>query len=245
MAASNRCRLAVSTALALAVICFGFTPRSGMAAPAAAVPSLRFVSAAGFPLAIAGRGWVGASRVVFSVQEIAVAAGLQVRITRKGTFLVGLTGVSLCDRPVFLARDFSTRQAKLTGPPLGCASRANPPVPQLQLLKGKLARHQIVRIYGVQPHSVTVHVGAEVYVWESGATRPAFVPKADPTFLWLLGEGTTPPRACPQVGCDAGFYWDYVALQAGKTLIDMSPWCREAQPPCEMPDFAIAVKILS
>jgi hypothetical protein len=91
---------------------------------------------------------------------------------------------------------------------------------------------------------MTLHVGDELTIWEAGTVRPAFRPQADPAYLALTGQGTTPPRACPQPDCDAGFYWGYVAIRAGQTLVDMSPGCREVTPPCMAPDFAITVKIL-
>jgi hypothetical protein len=117
-------------------------------------------------------------------------------------------------------------------------------VPQLRVLQGKPAKHQVARIYGIQPRSVTLQDGDELFIWEAGTVRPAFQPHADPAYLAVVGQGTTPPRACPQPGCDAGFYWDYVALRPGTTLVDMSPGCRELTPPCAAPDFALTVKIV-
>jgi hypothetical protein len=218
---------------------------SVLAGAGSASPTLRFVTAAGYQPAIAGRGWMPGTRIVFSVQEATVAAGLEIRVTRRGTFRVGVTDVSMCDRPVFVARDLhGGLQTKLSGPPLGCASRLNPPVPQMHLLQGRLAKHRVVRVYRIQPRQVTLHVGDELYIWEAGTSQPAFRPHADPTYLTLIGQGTTPPRACAQPDCDSGFYWDYVALRTGVTLLDMSPACRDAAPPCAAPDLAMKVTIL-
>jgi hypothetical protein len=151
----------------------------------------------------------------------------------------------MCARPVFVALDFAGNRAVLHGPPLGCATRTDLPTPTLAIVRGKAVKHRIVRIFGLQPRALTVHRGDELYVWESGTTRPAFRPGVDPVYLSLLRAGTTPPRACPEVWCDAGFSWDYVAIRAGHTSVDMSPGCRETAPPCELPDFSIDVQILA
>jgi hypothetical protein len=101
---------------AVIISLLSMAPAPNTALAASSTPSLRFVSVSGYQLAVTGRGWAHNARVVFSVQEPTVAAGLEVRTTKKGRFLIGLADISMCDRPTFLAQDFHGRRAKLTGP---------------------------------------------------------------------------------------------------------------------------------
>jgi hypothetical protein len=232
------------TIAALVILFAGLVASGGRAQASGTAPTMRFVSTTGYPLTVRGEGWAPHVRVIFWVHAGTMSEGVEVKTTGAGAFAVGITGLSMCARPVFKARDFATGHAKLLGPPLGCHAPAVVPVPQLQILKGKPASRTVVKVYGLQPRSVTMHVGDQLYIWESGSGAASFTPHADSSYLVLFRMGETPPRMCPQVDCAEGFYWQYTAIKAGTTLVDLSARCRSSTPPCEIPDFALDVIIL-
>jgi hypothetical protein len=88
-------------------------------------------------------------------------------------------------------------------------------------------------------------LGDRLYLWEAGTTTPLYTPHTDSTYLTLLEQYRTLPRACPQVDCAEGFAWIWVAIRTGTTIIDLSPACRQSQPPCALPDFGVTVHITS
>lgn len=211
---------------------------------AGAKPTLRLGHDAQQRLLVSGSGWRPNSRIVFSVHLASLTNGRELRANSRGRFALAITRLSLCSGPVFQARNLAGQSAVLHGPPLGCASPANPPVPSLHLVQGHAVSVQLERILGTIPRTVTLHLGDELYLYESGDTHPGYQPQADDHFLTVLRQGTTPARACSQPDCAAGFFWQYAAAQVGQTTIDLSPACRSVRPPCMMPDLEIEVNVL-
>jgi hypothetical protein len=205
---------------------------------------LRFTTVGGYALAVKGSGWQPRARVLFWIRAGAMAEGRELATTATGTFVVGINGLNMCAAPVFRARDFGAGRAKLRGPALGCPVPLVVHPPQLRIVVGTAAPHSVVKINGREPQRVTMHVGDELYLWEQGTGAASFVPHADSHYLVLIRMGTTPARMCPQANCAGGFYWDYAAVKAGTTGVDLSARCRLVTPPCEIPDFLIQVVIL-
>jgi len=235
-------RAAVALCLAFAAVLALAQPQS---AAGAAAPGLRFVIVPGYRLTVAGKDWPHGVRVVLAVHAGPWVQGLQARTSRAGSFRVGITNVDLCGGVTVLAADFAHHKATLRGPALACSSPISPPVPSLTLLQGKQVQPSVTRVLGPnRPASVTLHVGDKLHLWEPGTTRPTFTAHADETYLSLVGQGKTPPRTCPQIDCGAGYYWDWVAIQAGQAQVDLSPGCRQSRPACGAPDFLIEVVIL-
>jgi hypothetical protein len=235
-------RAAVAVCLAFAAVLAVVQQPS---AAAAAVPGLHFVTVPGYRLTVAGKDWPHRVRIIFALHAGPWVQGLQARTTRNGSFRVGIANVDLCGGVTILAADFAHHKAMLRGPALGCASPITPPVPSLTLLQGKQMQPSVTQMLGLQrPASVTLHIGDRLHLWEPGTTRPSFTAHADETYLSLVGQGKTPPRTCPQVDCEAGFYWDWVAIRAGEAQIDLSPGCRQSKPACGAPDFLLEVVIL-
>jgi len=228
-----------------ATICLliGFATADVTNVRGAPVPMLRFTPATGFALAVQGSGWQPQARIVFWVSAGGKIAGRELIATGDGSFVMGINGVNVCDRPIFQARDLHGARARLQGPALGCSQRADVPRAQLHVVAGRPATPPTVRIYDNRPASVTMHLGDELYVWEPGVSTAAFRPGPIGNKLLLIRTGQTPPRACPQPGCDAGFYWLYVAIKTGNSTLDIAPACRFATPPCLAPDIIIRVVI--
>jgi hypothetical protein len=204
-------------------------------------PALQFVSKTGYRVAVEGTGWRPNHRVTFSLAQGSPVFGLELRSTSRGAFIVGVKNIDLCNGDSFAAGDLAGHRAQLAGPGLGCAVNPHPPTPQLTVVKGKLLSIAVTHI-DTPPyeHSVVIRQADALYLWESGTTNPAFVPSAPATFFFLIGHGQTPPSACPEVECGAGFYWEWVGMKRGRTGIAMNPSCR---PQCEIPSYLIPVRI--
>jgi hypothetical protein len=233
-----------AAALVAASLFLGFTSAQPARAQAATGPSLQFTQAAGYPLAVEGHGWRPNARVVFWIRAANIVEGRELKTTAGGRFVIGITGLNMCAGPVFQSRDFKSARAKLRGPALGCAMPLDIPVPKLRIVVGQSVPYRLVKIYSHQPGSVTMHVGDQLYLWEPGTAAPPFTPNVDARYLLLIRAGKTPPRACPQPDCDAGYFWQYVGIRSGNTSVDMAASCRFSTPPCQLPDFAIEVVIL-
>lgn len=230
----------------LIVVCVTFSLlAAGSSSQAAAKASLHIVPVPAYRISVEGQGWSRSHVVTVSLHAGPWAVSVRIRPNRNGAFTVGARQVDLCGGVSFQARDPSGRTASVRGPQLMCPSMSNPPKPTLTVLKGKQVQARVVRLLAPnRPGAVTIHRGDELYVWEAGTILPAFTPQADETYLELVEEGTTPPRACPQVDCASGFYWIWLALHTGIANIDLSPACRQSRPPCGMPDFLLRVHIL-
>jgi hypothetical protein len=233
-----------AAAVALLSLLSGAAAVKSVRAQAAIGPSLQFTQVANYPLAVEGQGWQPNSRVIFWIRAANIVEGRELTTTGSGTFLIGITGLNMCAGPLFQARDFASGRAKLRGPALGCAVPLNIPLPKLRILLGRPASTHLFKIYGHQTSSIAMRLGDQLYLWEPGTDAPSFYPTANARYLVLIRAGKTPPRACPQVDCDSGYYWQFVGVRAGSTSIDMAAACRLSTPPCELPDFAIAVRIL-
>lgn len=220
-----------------------WAPGSQTVLAARAGPSLRLGHDAQQRLLVSGSGWKANSRIAFSIHLASLATGRELRADSRGRFALAVTRLSLCSAPVFQARSLAGQSTTLHGPPLGCATPANPPIPSLHLLQGRAISVQLERILGTTPRSVTLHLGDQLYLYESGDTHPGYQPQVDEHYLSVLRQGATPARACAQPECGAGFFWQYVAAQVGVTAIDLSPACRSLRPPCMLPDLEITVTV--
>jgi hypothetical protein len=214
-------------------------------ASAATKPSLRLVVRHGHSVAVAGAGWKARAMVVVTISTGPWVEGLTLRTTAKGTFVAAADPVSFCNRLTWTARDKAGHTVKVKGPALGCASQLDVKKPAVTLLSGsRVAPGQRQTIEGgPRADTVSMHVGDTLYVWQPGKAHPDFTANAEPTYLALLRQGTTAARDCAQVDCAPGFYWEWVALRSGDTVIDLSPACRLTTPPCGRPDYAVRVHI--
>jgi hypothetical protein len=208
------------------------------------LPSIRFVTAPGYTLALSGKGWGARANVRIIVRAGNFVGSRHVRVTRTGQFLLGVS-VSLCAGAQF---DVFSRShhATIHSPGLACALRVNPPAPQMIVLRGQLGKTSETRAIDPQitGSPLTLRVGDTLYLWEPGTTRPLFTPGPDPSYLAQVAQGTTPPRACAQTDCAAGFYWRWLALRPGQTGIRLEPACRLSKPQCELPDRILEVTII-
>lgn len=220
-------------------------------------PTLHLAGAAGFRIAVSGDGWAPRSRVAFSVRAGPWVEGMALQTTAAGTFRIGIRNTELCGGSSFRARDLRGHSAVVYGPALKCPAPFSPPKPVVTVLLGTRLRietkHsanrargtvQEIRLLAPGARTETLHLGDALYLWEPGTVRPAFRASANSRYLELIGQGRTPPRACPQVDCEEGYYWEWIAVTTGTTFIDLSPACRESRPACAIPDFAIRVQIL-
>ena len=210
-------------------------------------PTLRFVTVQGHQIAVRGEGWRPSGRVAFSVRYSGRwTQGRQLAATSSGSFTVAIDNINLCGGSLFMARDFNGRKVLLAGPALMCATPLNPPRPMITVVRGTVVHAHQVRVIGVSAkRQVTLLVGDILYFWEAGGASAGFTPTADNHFLYLIRQGQTPPKMCAQVTCQQGFFWTWVAMRAGSTSIDFSAQCRQATPPCEIPDFLLRVHILA
>ena len=235
-------RLVITLCLSFLVVVSSTAPNASAQSTS---PALRFVAVPGYRLTVLGTGWPRRDRVIFTVHAGPWVQGLELRATRNGSFRVGVNNVDLCGGATFQAQDMRGHHVSLRGPALLCASKLNPPVPTLSVLRGQAVQLHQVRLLTVsRPTNVTMRVGDELYLSEQGQGRPFFTPRADPTYLLLVAQGETSPGACSQANCNAGFYWEWIAIRAGQTGIGLSPACREAHPQCELPDFVLEIRIL-
>jgi hypothetical protein len=113
--------------------------------------------------------------------------------------------------------------------------------PVLKVLRGKLIPIHVTHVDF--PHNaaiVVIKMADALYLWEAGTSTPTYQPSAPQAYFQLIGQGITPPRACPQVECAAGHFWEWVGMKIGRTAIVMNPSCF---PKCEMPSALIEVRI--
>jgi hypothetical protein len=184
------------------------------------------VVAHGYQLAVAGENWHPRSRVTFAVKQGYRVTGLEVRANGDGTFEVGVKHIFLCNGEVFRARDFFDHEVQISGPPLMCPGRANPPLPTLAILKGSKPQMDVVPLISPAHHTpVVIKQGDAIYYWSPGNRHPGMVPGAPHHFFSLIDQGQTPPMACPSVKCGGGFLWEWVGVKAGDTGVALSPWC--------------------
>jgi hypothetical protein len=240
----SRPRHAVPTLTALIVLCLALVGLLPKGIQAAGPPAMRLVAVGGHRIAVHGTGWPARDRMVLSVRYGGGSEGLELGSTARGAFTVAADSIDLCGGVTFVARDSAGHRATVQGPPLKCASRINPPRPVFTVLSGtKLQPHEVRVLGATGPHDVILHVGDALYLWLGGTATPVFLPKTKARYLFPLSMGTTPPRACAQVDCQAGFFWRWIALRPGETGIDLSPACRQTTPPCEIPDLLLRVHI--
>jgi hypothetical protein len=216
------------------------------AAPAVAGSrTLRVVTIPGKGVGVAGTGW-GQGRVVVSLQTGPWVLAVSVQPNARGRFSIAAIGANLCARVLFRAFDAHRHGKSAKGPPLGCASPADYPRPHLVVVSGRRVAPPSVRVVGTHPASVTLHVGDVLYLWEPGTTTAFFSPQLADSLgiLQLIAQGQTPAKTCAEADCAAGFYWKWLAVGTGETSITLSAACREAKPPCMVPDFLIRIHIL-
>lgn len=225
----------------LAVLLFSaFTAAPAMAGSR----TLKVVTVPGKGVGVAGTGW-GRGRVVVSLQTGPWVLAVSVQPDARGRFTIAAVGANLCARVLFRAFDARGREKEAHGPPLGCASPADYPRPRLQIVSGRHVAAPTVHIIGTHPASVRLHVGDVLYLWEPGTTTPFFSPQLSDAsgILQLVAQGQTRAKTCSESNCAAGFYWKWLAVATGGTSITLSAACREATPPCMLPDFLIRVDI--
>ena len=121
----------------------------------------------------------------------------------------------------------------------------HPPTPTLTVIDGTQIVLTPAHVDGHTSKAVTIALGGALYVWEPGNAHPAYLPSAPDKHLDLIGAGTTPPRACPEIECAQGFFWEWVGVRKGSTAITMTPSCRRLRPMCEIASYAISVHIVS
>ena len=209
-------------------------------------PSLRFVNVSGYRLTVEGRGWPVQRRLIVAFHAGSWLGGLEVQTTLNGSFRVGMNSVDRCGTAVTaMARDFNGHARQTRAPALLCPPLPAPPSPALTLLQGPAVNPTVLpSIAPTAPGSVTIHRRDLFYLWEPGTDQPAFTPTADEHYLLPIGQGRAVAPGCTQ-NCDPGFFWQWVAVKAGLTAVDLSPGCRKSSPPCAAPDLRIDVQILS
>jgi hypothetical protein len=215
------------------------------ASSAALTPSLRLVSEPSYRISVHGRHWRPLSEVAFSVTQGSTVTGLALRATSIGTFIVGIKNINLCAGEVFNAWDLGGDHASIHGPALPCPVPLRLPKPELTVLKGEAIPLAPVHVDGPTGKTVQINIGNAIYVWQPGTKHPAYFPSVPSTYFALIGAGTTPPRACPEVECSQGFYWEWVGIHAGNSVVSMTPWCRRQKPVCEIASWVISVRILA
>lgn len=220
-------------------------------------PTLRFVMVQGYQTAVQGRNWPVKRRVTFSLMQTQMGTmravvvprgtvrGLELRTTGAGRFEIGVNGVDPCGSASYTARDFRGDLVHLSGGTAArpCKERVSSASPGITVLKGRLLNIRVkhVDLPRKKNNAVVIRVADAIYIWESGDKQPGYVPTAPEKYFELIGQGTTPPRMCPQVECNAGFYWQWVGMRTGTTSITMNPSCR---PSCEIPSYSIPVRIV-
>lgn len=214
-------------------------------------PSLTLAAAPGYRLAVTGTHWPSGAVLSLLTQIDAHREIVRLQATNRGTFLVGITANDPCGFVRFEAADALGHRVDLRGPQYVCSSSIRTPRFRFTVLVGKRIPSHRVSIF--EPSSargpVELDVGDRIYVWQPGEMRAAFVPHADASYLQLQRQGRTADQDCSGIPaptpaqCNAGSYWEWIALQAGRTMIDLSPACRQARPACAMPDMVIDVRI--
>jgi hypothetical protein len=219
-------------------------PVTILSGPPAVKPALRFTAVPGYRISIAGSGWLGGSLITFTASEGTIDAGLVLRATKRGGFVVGINNIDPCAGIAFEARDFSGDHFTLPGPALGCVSPYPLPTPVLKVVKGHAVTISVKHVDGTgNRHPVVIRLGDAVYVWESGSENPSLVPSVRTAYFQLIGKGQTLARRCSKVECAAGFFWEWVGMKVGKTTIALEPACAAAKPPCLAPVLLIPVRI--
>lgn len=216
----------------------GGVPSAG----AAARPNLTFTRAPGHPLAVRGTGWKGGERIVFSLQLATVMTGIQIRATAGGSFTVAIGAVTLCGASQITARSYDGSQAMVIGPARNCALQGKPPHPRFSILAGTRLRTRTVTVVGLSgSRSVSLRVGDKLYFSEP-SVGVMYVPSVDPAYLTLLRHRTT-VQQCANGSCFSETSWEWVAVKAGETAIDLAAPCRQSRPPCMLPDLLLRVRI--
>lgn len=235
---------AILAAFGLAAL--GFTPVRAVSVvppPSGAGPILRFAHVPGHTVSLAGRGWAPRASLSLAVQVGSIITAVQFRTTVRGRFLVAVDRVSLCDRPIFVARDLAAHQITLRGPALGCPSQASPPVPLLAVIHGRRIKPRVVHLRNLNRHALTLRLGDILRIDESGTGPPAFIPHADSRYLAPVGAGVPSVTSCSAGSCPDVSVWRFLAVRPGTTGIDLAPVCRLTKPQCELPDLLVRVTI--
>jgi hypothetical protein len=100
------------------------------------VPTVRFATIAGFPLAVAGQKWTPVARTTVTARSGGAAQEIVLRTTDTGTFLIAVSGFNRCNGLYITVHDALGHQAALHLPNLKCASSLPARVPNLVVLKG-------------------------------------------------------------------------------------------------------------
>jgi hypothetical protein len=233
------------TLIVFALILLGITGSAGATALAqSAKPSLRFGATPGYRLTVIGRGWSRRARLGVSLRSGTRVSGLELRATSAGSFKLGVNQVNLCGGVLVVVSDLSGHKAQVRGPALACPIPNNSLNPVLTILKGKMAHPRAVRILSpAAPTPLTMRIGETLYIQEPGTAQPSMSASADQRYLLEIGEGKLSSGSCVQSSCPGTFFWEWLAVRAGNTAIDLSPACRQTKPACGRPDIALEVHI--
>ena len=221
----------------LAVVTILLAAWPGSPATARAVqPMLQFVTVQGFALSVRGTGWLPRSEVLFSVRVQNISTGIAIRATARGTFVVGVTNVTPCAGPRAIARDLSGRSVRLRSPGLGCPIPLHVNTPVLHAVSGKVLAPRTIIVAAARPASVNVPLGDELEI-TGRSGNATYLPTVDPRYLATIvpPDGVVPARPTT---------WTFLAVRPGRTIVELSPACRQATPACAIPDFALRITIL-
>jgi len=202
--------------------------------------SIRYLSAG--KIEARGSGW-GRGPVVLSVTVTPWIVGVLVKPAASGSFEVVVKDTSQCEAIALTATDTHGHRVAASRPAPGCPPPPKSRPPRISVLKGVRIRPTIASIVLPHPQLVSIHVAQEIYLWEPGATAPMFRPTVDSKYLAVIRQGMTQARPCARADCGQGYFWRWIAVHPGDTGITLSAACRQATPPCMIPDYLIRVHI--
>ncbi|HEV3312518.1 MAG TPA: hypothetical protein VG815_18550 [Chloroflexota bacterium] len=204
-------------------------------------PAIQPVQVPGFFEGWLGTGWAPNAIVTFSLSQRGFTYGLELRTTKAGTFEIGINDLDLCFGDVIQARDLLGHETGIVGDPV-CPKGTKVTTPRLVVIHSHRVHPKVAYIFGTGHGKTTViHMGGALYLWEKGTSSPAWVPTASDAYFSLIGHERAPgPAACAPKWCDSGFFWEWIGLKAGKTVIALQPWCNGG--PCPQ-DVILALPV--
>jgi|SRR5947209_13275201 len=213
------------------------------ATAATSTPTLVFVTRPGHSLGMVGKHW---GRHVIVTAQIGAARGIAVFGTiAGGAFVVALDFSVPCGGLSIEVRDLRGHDVSLKRPGPLCPNRQGEPPPTVTVLQGTRSATRTHRItYSTAPRTLTIRLGETLQLTEPGGSTPNFTPVAD-TDHFVLIQQESPGSASCMAACVPGgdAYWKWVAVKTGHGTVDLSPTCRQSQPPCEIAERAIDTRI--
>ena len=215
----------------------------GAATAATSSPTLAFVNRPGHSLGVVGKHW---GHHVIVTAQIGAARGIAVLGTvTGGNFVLALDFSIPCGGLSVEVRDLRGRDVTLKRPGPLCPNRQGEPPPVVTVLQGThSAVHARTVTYSSAPRTLTMRLGETLQLTAPGGSTPTFTPMADTKHFLLLEQGSTASAACMAACRPAGdAFWKWVAMKKGHGTVNLSPTCRQSQPPCEIAERAIDIKI--